>query len=61
MVGFAGVTTVFGSMNKIDNVKILPGEGIGFRYTYLKETNSKVGFDIAKGDGDFNFRLSEVF
>lgn len=63
MVGFAGVATVFGSHNQGDNGKILPGGGIGFRYTYLKETKSKIGFDVAQGDGDwgFYFRLSEAF
>ncbi|NME70287.1 BamA/TamA family outer membrane protein [Flammeovirga aprica] len=63
MVGFAGVATVFGANNKADDGRLLPGGGVGFRYTYLKDTNSKVGFDIAQGDGDwgFYFRLSEAF
>lgn len=62
-VGFAGVATVFESINEEDNGRLLPGVGIGFRYTYLKDTHSNIGFDIAKGDGDwgFYFRLSEAF
>ncbi|AZQ64649.1 hypothetical protein EI427_20715 [Flammeovirga pectinis] len=62
-VGFVGAATVFGANNEEHNGKFLPSAGIGFRYTYLKDTNSKLGFDVAKGDGDwgFYFRISESF
>lgn len=62
-VGFAGLATVFGSNNESDNGRILPGIGTGFRYVFMKDTHSTVGFDVAVGDGDwgFYFRLSEAF
>jgi hypothetical protein len=62
-VGFAGVATVFGSNNEDDNGKFLPGIGTGFRYMFMKDTQSNIGFDIAVGDGDwgFYFRFSEAF
>lgn len=63
VVGFVGLATVFGSDNPEFDGRLLPGVGTGFRYTYLKKTHSNIGFDIAKGDGDwgFYFRISEAF
>ncbi len=62
-VGFAGIASVFGSNNADDNGKLLPSIGCGFRYTYMKDTHSNIGFDVAKGKGDwsFNIRISEAF
>ena len=62
-VGFAGLAAVFGTNNSSDEGRILPGAGAGFRYVFMKDTHSTVGFDIAKGDGDwgFYFRLTEAF
>ena len=62
-VGYAGLATVFGSNNEDDNGKILPGIGTGIRYTFMKETHSNIGMDIAVGDGDWGvyFRFSEAF
>ncbi len=62
-VGFAGLASVFGANNESDDGRILPGVGTGFRYVFMEDTHSTIGFDIAKGDGDwgFYFRLSEAF
>jgi len=62
-VGFAGLATVFGSNNESDDGRVLPGVGAGFRYVFMEDTHSTIGFDIAQGDGDwgFYFRLSESF
>ena len=62
-VGFAGLATVFDSLNEDDDGKILPGIGTGIRYTFMKETHSNIGLDIAVGDGDWGvyFRFSEAF
>jgi len=62
-VGFAGLATIFESNNSDDDGKLLPGIGAGFRYTYMKDTRSNIGFDIAKGRDDWGiyFRLSEAF
>lgn len=63
LVGFAALATLFGADNQEDNGRIFPGIGSGFRYVFMKETHSTIGFDIAVGDGDwgFYFRLSEAF
>jgi hypothetical protein len=62
-VGFAGLATVFGADNEGDDGRLLPSVGTGFRYVFMEDTHSTIGFDIAKGDGDwgFYFRLSESF
>ena len=63
LVGFGGVGTVFGSDNVDKNGVILPSIGTGMRYTYMEDTHSNVGFDVAKGRNDwsFNIRFSESF
>jgi len=62
-VGFLGMASVFDSPNDEYNGKLLPGAGLGVRYTYMKETNSNIGFDVAKGidDWGFYFRFTEAF
>lgn len=63
VVGYAGLATVFGSNNEEHNGRLLPGIGTGFRYVFMKDTHSTIGFDIAQGDGDWGmyFRFSEAF
>ncbi|MFT4566573.1 MAG: outer membrane protein assembly factor BamA, partial [Saprospiraceae bacterium] len=63
VVGFLGIATLFEAINEKDNGKLLPGFGAGFRYTVLKETQFKVGVDIAGGIDDWGiyFRISEAF
>ena len=63
LVGFAGVATVFKSINEDDDGKLLPGGGAGFRYTVDKETNMNVGLDVAVGKDDWGiyFKLGEAF
>ena len=62
-VGFAGLATVYGSQNPNDDGKLLPGAGVGLRYTYMEDTHSNVGLDIGVGDGDWGiyFRFTEAF
>lgn len=62
-VGFAGLASVSKSINQEQNGKLLPGAGVGFRYTVSKETNMNVGLDFAKGNGDWGiyFRVGETF
>lgn len=62
-VGFLGVTTIFDAINSNDNGKILPGVGTGFRYTVSKDTQFKVGLDVAAGLNDWGiyFRIGESF
>ncbi len=63
LVGFAGVATIFQSINEDDDGKLLPGAGAGFRYTVDTETNMNVGLDIAAGKDDWGiyFKLGEAF
>jgi len=62
-VGFAGVATVFDGINDEHNGKLLPGGGVGFRFTVDTETRMNVGLDIAAGLNDWGiyFRLGEAF
>lgn len=62
-VGFAGLATVFESINESDDGKILPGIGAGFRFTAFTENQMNVGVDFAVGDGDWGiyFRVGEAF
>ena len=63
VVGFAGLATVFESINESDDGKILPGVGAGFRFTAFEENHMNVGMDIAVGDGDWGiyFKIGEAF
>lgn len=63
MVGFLGFATVFESINREDDGRILSGIGTGIRYTADLQTRLNVGMDIAVGrkDWSINFRLREAF
>ncbi|WP_281614929.1 hypothetical protein [Flammeovirga sp. SubArs3] len=63
LVGFIGLATVFESSNPSNDGELLPGIGTGFRYTYMKDTHSNVGFDVGFGKDDWSFSLmfSEAF
>jgi len=62
-VGFAGLATVFGSINDSDNGKLLPGAGAGFRFRAFPENNFSVGIDVAAGREDWGiyFQIGEAF
>lgn len=62
-VGFAGVATVFGSINESDDGKILPGIGTGFRYNVFPKHHMNVGMDFAAGIDDWGiyFKIGEAF
>jgi outer membrane protein assembly factor BamA len=62
-VAFAGLATVFESINDADNGRILPGVGVGFRFTAFTDNHMNVGMDVAVGDGDWGlyFRIGEAF
>lgn len=62
-VGFAGVATVFKSINESDNGKLAPGIGTGIRFRAFPETNFSVGLDVAAGREDWGlyFQIGEAF
>ena len=62
-VGFAGLATVFGSINEDQDGEILPGIGTGIRFTAFTDNNMNVGLDIAAGRNDWGiyFRIGEAF
>ncbi len=62
-VGFAGIATVFNSINNSDNGKLLPAVGTGFRYNVFPKNHMNVGMDIAAGIDDWGiyFKIGEAF
>jgi outer membrane protein assembly factor BamA len=62
-VGFAGIASVFNSINKEDDGKLLPGVGSGFRYMVFPKSKMNVGMDFAIGDGDWGiyFKIGETY
>lgn len=62
-VGFAGVASVFNSINDSDNGKPLPAIGTGIRFRAFQETNMSVGLDVAAGIDDWGiyFQIGEAF
>ena len=62
-VGFAGLATIYGSVNEDFDGVPLPGVGVGYRYTIIPKNNMNAGIDIAKGKDDwgFYFRIGEAF
>ena len=63
LVGFAGIATVLDAINPEDDGKLLPGAGVGFRFTVETETHFNIGMDFAVGRDDWGvyFRLGEAF
>lgn len=62
-VGFAGVASVFSTLNESDNGKVLPAIGTGFRYNVFPKNHLNVGMDFAAGIGDWGiyFKIGEAF
>jgi hypothetical protein len=62
-VGFLGFASVFESINKEHNGDILPGIGIGIRFTAFTDNHMNVGLDAAVGKNDWGiyFRIGEAF
>lgn len=62
-VGFAGIASVFSGINEVDNGKILPGVGTGFRFTVFPKNHMNVGMDFAAGIDDWGiyFKIGEAF
>ena len=62
-VGFFGLATVLSSINEEDNGRILPGLGVGARYSVFPKNSMNVGFDFAVGVEDWGiyFRIGEAF
>ncbi|MFV0594033.1 MAG: BamA/TamA family outer membrane protein [Draconibacterium sp.] len=63
MVGFAGLASAVDQIGDVFNSEILPGAGVGFRYMMIPKERINVGFDVAKGKGDWGlyFRIGESF
>lgn len=62
-VGFAGMATVFTTLNGENDGALLPGVGAGFRYNVLEKYHMNVGLDFAVGKDDWGlyFRIGEAF
>jgi outer membrane translocation and assembly module TamA len=62
-VGFLGFASVFESINKEHDGDILPGIGIGIRFTAFTDNHMNVGLDAAVGKNDWGiyFRIGEAF
>ena len=62
-VGFAGIATIFNSINDSDNGKLLPAVGTGFRYNVFPKNHMNVGMDFAAGMDDWGiyFKIGEAF
>lgn len=62
-VGFAGLATIFGSVNDDDNGVLLPGIGTGIRYVVFEKNHMNVGLDFAVGKDDWGmyFKVGESF
>lgn len=62
-VGFAGVASVFSAINEVDNGKLLPSIGTGFRYNIFPKNHLNAGMDFAAGIEDWGiyFKIGEAF
>ena len=63
LVGFAGVGTIYGAIDKDNNWDILPSIGTGFRYNVFPSNHMNIGLDVAAGKDDWGiyFRIGEAF
>ena len=62
-VGFAGISTLTGSINDDFNWKLYPSIGTGIRYNFFKKSKINIGLDLAVGKEDWGlyFRIGEAF
>ena len=62
-VGFAGISTLTGSINDDFNWKLYPSIGTGIRYNFFKKSRINIGLDLAVGKDDWGlyFRIGEAF
>ncbi|MBB3700917.1 BamA/TamA family outer membrane protein [Flammeovirga yaeyamensis] len=60
---FGGLATVSGANESSQNGILLPGAGIGYRYTVFPKNHMNVGLDAAVGRDDWGiyFRIGEAF
>ena len=63
MVAFAGLATIYGSINEDFNWNMYPGIGTGFRYMAFEDVKFNIGLDVAVGKEDWGiyFRIGEAF
>lgn len=63
LVGFAGVSTIYGSDTPEFDWKAYPGLGVGYRYRAFKAVKFNIGLDAAVGKDDWGiyFRIGEAF
>jgi len=63
LVGFAGLSTIYGSDTESFNWKLYPGIGAGYRYAAFKDVKFNIGLDAALGKDDWGiyFRIGEAF
>ncbi|WP_274474459.1 BamA/TamA family outer membrane protein [Mangrovimonas aestuarii] len=63
LVGFAGLSTIYGSDTEDFDWGLYPGIGVGYRYRAFKNVKFNIGLDAAVGKGDwgFYFRIGEAF
>ncbi|TRZ42004.1 BamA/TamA family outer membrane protein [Robertkochia solimangrovi] len=63
LVGFAGLSTIYGSDTEDFNWDLYPGIGVGYRYRAFKAVKFNIGLDAAVGKGDWGlyFRIGEAF
>jgi len=62
-IGFFGLATIYGSINKRDNGKLLSGNGPGFRYNIFSKYYMNAGLDVAveKDDWGIYFKVGIAF
>ncbi len=63
LVGFAAVSTIYGSDTESFNWGLYPGIGAGYRYQAFKANKFNIGIDAAVGKDDWGvyFRIGEAF
>jgi hypothetical protein len=55
LIGFAGLGWAGGDINGLDDSKLVPSGGGGFRYLMARVLNLQMGMDFAGSDGEFAF------
>ena len=63
MVGFLGIASAVENFSDIFNSDLLPGGGVGVRYTLLPDLGINIGADVGFGKDDYSltFRIGESF
>ena len=61
VVGWLGAGTMGPSFSALDDGRLLPSAGVGYRFEFKTRVNVRLDYGIGKGSSGFYFQVGEAF